>query len=123
MASKITLSDASDRVIDSTVPLAVSQTPAIGGVNTLTDKTIASLAGTSETLMAANANRKGIFIKAGAAAVTVNILGATAAAGAAGGNVTLSAYEKLELYGPMCPVGIIKVIGTAANYVTAFEIT
>ena len=30
---------------------------------------------------------------------------------------------KLELYGPMCPTGIINVIGTAANYVTALEIT
>ena len=94
-------------------------TPVGGGV-TYTDKTITSLSGSSQTLIAANAARKSLLFKNGATAVAVNILGGTAAIGGAG-CMTFQAYESFSLTGADCPVGAITVIGTAANYIGAFE--
>jgi len=92
----------------------------VGGGVTYTDKTITSMSGSSQTLIAANAARKSILFKNGATAVAVNILGGTAAIGGAG-CMTFQAYEGFSLTGADCPLGAITVIGTAANYIGAFE--
>ena len=92
----------------------------VGGGITYTDKTIASLSGSSQTLIAANSARKSLLFKNGATAVAVNILGGTAAIGGAG-CMTFQAYEGFALTGADCPLGAITVIGTAANYIGAFE--
>ena len=92
----------------------------VGGGVTYTDKTITSLSGSSQTLIAANAARKSILFKNGATAVAVNILGGTAAIGGAG-CMTFQAYEGFSLTGSDCPLGAITVIGSAANYIGAFE--
>lgn len=100
-------------------PLPVTSS-GIGGGITYTDKTITSATGASQTLAAANASRKSILIKNGAANAGVNITGGTAAIGGAG-TITLAAYEFFALTGADCPVGEITVITTAGNYVSAFE--
>ena len=99
-------------------PLPVTSTTVGGGV-TYADKTITSLTGSSQTLAAA-ASRKSLFIKNGAAAIGLNLLGGTAAIGGAG-TTTLLAYEGLFLSGDDCPVGDITVIGTSTNYVTCYQ--
>lgn len=92
----------------------------VGGGITYTDKTITSLSGSSQTLIAANSSRKSLMFKNGASPVAVNILGGTAAIGGAG-CMTFQAYEGFALTGADCPLGAITVIGTAANYIGAFE--
>lgn len=92
----------------------------VGGGITYTDKTITSLSGSSQTLIAANSSRKSLMFKNGASPVAVNILGGTAAIGGAG-CMTFQAYEGFSLTGADCPLGAITVIGTAANYIGAFE--
>ena len=91
-----------------------------GGGITYTDKTITSATGSSQTLAAANASRKSILIKNGAAQTGVNINGGTAAIGGAA-TLTLQPFESLFLSGPDCPVGAITVISTATAYVSALE--
>lgn len=93
-----------------------------GGGLTYTDKTITSLSGSSQTLMAANSGRRSLLIKNGDTNVAVNILGGTAAIGGAG-CLTLQPYEALFLSGVDCPLGAITIIGTAAKYCSAFETT
>lgn len=119
MASKITLADANDKVIDSTTPLPVTQS-VIGGGITYTDKTITSATGASQTLAAANTSRKSLLIKNGASPTGVNLLGTTAAIGGAA-TLTLQPYEALFLSGSDCPTGAITVISTAAAYISAYE--
>lgn len=104
-------------------PLPVTMgTPPIGGGLTATDKTITSATGSSQTLAAANANRKAILIKNGATSIGVNLLGGTAAIGGAG-TITLGPLEGLILEGAKCPVGLITVIGTASAYISCIEYT
>ncbi len=101
-------------------PLPVSESPAVGGGITYTDKTITSATGSSQTLAAANASRRCLIIKNGASPTGVNLLGGTAAIGGAG-TITLQAYESLYLSGAECPTGAITVISTAAAYISAYE--
>jgi len=85
------------------------------------DRTITSLTGSSQTLIpAATRPRKRLIIKNGAAPAGINLLGSTAVLGGAG-TMTLQAYEGITLTGADCPQGAITAIGTAANYITAFE--
>ena len=92
----------------------------VGGGVAWADKTVTSLTGTSQTLMAANAGRKGLLVKNGATSVGINILGGTAAIGGAG-TMTLQPFEGVAFVGAECPIGAITVVGTAANYCSAFE--
>lgn len=92
----------------------------VGGEVTYTDKTITSATGSSQTLAAANANRKSILIKNGASQTGVNINGGTAAIGGAA-TLTLQPYETLFMSGADCPVGAITVISTSSAYISAFE--
>lgn len=88
---------------------------------TLTDRSITSATGASQTLCpTANPNRRSLLIKNGASNTSVNLLGVTASIGAAG-TVTLVPYEGLYLSGDDCPKGVINVITVSAAYVTAFE--
>lgn len=85
-----------------------------------TDRSIANLAGTSETLMAANASRRILLIyNIGATSIAVNLTGGTASL-TAGGSVVLPAGASLVL-DRAPPVGAITVIGTANADVTAME--
>lgn len=101
-------------------PLPVSQTPAVGGAITYTDKTITSASGSSQTLAAANTSRKSLLIKNGGSATGVSLTGATAAIGGAA-TITLQPYESLFLSGADCPTGAITVISTASAYISAYE--
>lgn len=92
----------------------------VGGGVTYTDKTITNLTGSSQTLIAANPARKSLMFKNGATVVAVNILGGSAVIGGAG-CMTFQPYEGYVMEGPSCPLGTITVIGTAANYIGAFE--
>lgn len=100
----------------SAIPVTPSQP--IGG--TYTDRSIASMSGSSQQLMAANASRKILIIQNIAAAnIGVNLTGGTAAIGTAGtvtivpgGNLILDQYP---------PTSIITVIGTSTQSVTAME--
>lgn len=107
-------SDANGKLLVATTGVA------LGGAVTWSDKTITSLSGSSQTLIAANAARKGLIIKNGAVAAAINILGGTAAIGGAG-CMTLQPYEALVFTGPETPLAAITVIGTSTNYVSAFE--
>lgn len=86
------------------------------------DRTIASLSGASQSLLAASpfGYRKRIILKNGAAAAAVHMNGGTAAIGAAG-CMTLQPYEGVTLTGKDCPKGAITVIGTSTNYFSCFE--
>lgn len=86
----------------------------------LIDRSIASLTGSSQTLMEANPIRKRFIFKNGAASVGLNLKGTTAVIGGAD-TVTLLAYEGIALSGKDCPKGAITVIGTSTNYVSAYE--
>lgn len=109
-AASLSVVPASDAVFATSVP--------IGGA--YTDRSIANLAGTSETLMAANASRRLLIVSnAGATAVAVNLTGGTAALNTAG-SVTLAAGGSLVL-DTYPPTSAITVIGTAAADVTAYE--
>jgi len=85
-----------------------------------TDQSIANLSGASETLMAANANRRHLIIQNVAANnMGVNLAGGAAAIGTAG-TITLPALGSLELFN-YPPTGEITIIGTANDDVTAYE--
>lgn len=84
------------------------------------DRSIANLSGSSQTLMAANANREVLIIQNIAAnSMGVNLSGGTAAIGTAG-TITLPAGASLT-FDNSPPVGAITIIGTANDDVTAFE--
>lgn len=110
-----------DLLTNGTYKEGVSGSPIAGGI-VWADKSIASATGASQVLAAANAARKGIFIKAGAAAVGVNMTGAAAVIGGVG-TLTLQPFEWIELTGPDLIAGVlsISIITTATAYVTAFE--
>ena len=108
-ANSLSIAPASDATF------AVSQT---GG--TYTDRSIANLSGSSETLMAANtARRILIVVNESATAIAVNLTGGTAALNTAG-SVTLSPGGNLVI-DTYPPTSLIKVIGTANADVTAYE--
>lgn len=102
-----------------TTPLAVTPTAPIGGA--YTDRSIASLSGASENLMAANANRRSLTINNINAAnpIAVNLTGGAAALNTAG-SITLLAGASL-VFDQFPPSGAITVIGTALDGVTAYE--
>ena len=92
------------------------------------DKTITSLAGSSETIAAQNGNRAGLIVQnTGTAAVAVNILGGTAALGAAG-CITLSppgttvGTNSLIFLGEAVPQAAITVRGTAGQPCACLEL-
>lgn len=79
-----------------------------------------SLNGSSQQLMAANANRKALIIhNIGATAIGVNLIGGTASLTAAG-NINMPAGASLYLT-QYPPTSLVNVIGTNAANVTAFE--
>lgn len=85
-----------------------------------TNRSIANLSGTSQTLMAANANRRHLLIQNVAANnMGVNLAGGTAAIGTAG-TITLAAGASLEIWDTP-PIGAITIIGTVNDDVTAYE--
>lgn len=90
----------------------------IGGA--WTDRSIANLTGASQSLMAANANRRHLLIQNVAANnMGVNLAGGAAAIGVAG-TITITPGGYLEIF-DYPPVGAITIIGTANDDVTAFE--
>ncbi len=110
VAGATTITSGSVEVTSNVVP--------IGGA--YTNRSITSLSGASETLMAANASRRILLIhNEGATSVTVNLVGGTAVAGV-GGNITLTAGQQLKL-DVYPPTSAITVIGTATGDITAFE--
>lgn len=85
-----------------------------------TDRSIASLAGSSETLMAANTARRILIVyNIGATAIAVNLTGGAASL-TAGGSVVIAAGGSLIL-DSAAPTALIKIIGTASAAVTAYE--
>jgi len=103
-------------IADPNVNRQGSVTTSLGNV----DYSITALSGISQLLVpAATRPRKRLIIKNGAAPCGVNLLGGTAVLGGAG-TVTLQAYEGMVFTGDDCPQGAITVIGTIANYITAF---
>lgn len=105
----------------SPLPVTVG-TASAGGGYTQTDRTVTSATGASQVLMAANASRKAVLIKNGAANAGINLAGGTALIGGAG-TITLAPFEGLYLEGAACPVGAITAITTAAAYISAIEYT
>lgn len=104
--------------IASMTPLLVTPSVPVGG--TYTDRSIANLAGTSETLMASNASRKVLVVyNIGATSVAVNLTGGTASL-TAGGSVVLQAGGSLVL-DTYPPSSAITIIGTTNADVTAYE--
>jgi len=90
----------------------------IGGA--WTNGSIANLSGASQTLFAANTDRRHLVIQNIAAnSMGVNLAGGTAAIGTAG-TITLTAGAMLELFN-YPPTSAITIIGTANDDVTAFE--
>lgn len=83
-----------------------------------TDKSIASVSGSSETIAAANTSRRKLFIYNPSNTIyTVNVVGgATAVAGAAG-TVALNPGDWIEID----HTAIVTGIGTAAAKLTAYE--
>lgn len=90
----------------------------IGGA--WTNGSIANLSGASQSLFAANANRRHLFIQNIAANnMGVNLAGGAAAIGTAG-TITLTPGSALELFN-YPPTSAITIIGTVNDDVTAFE--
>lgn len=99
-------------------PFLVTPSVPVGG--TYADRSIANLAGTSETLMASNASRKVLIIyNIGATALAVNLTGGTASL-TVGGSTVLQAGGSLVL-DTYPPTSAITIIGTANADVTAYE--
>jgi len=85
-----------------------------------TDRSIANLSGSSQTLMAANFRRRILIIhNPSANAMAVNLVGGTAALNTAG-SIELAAGERLVI-DRHCPQSAITIIGTANDDVTAYE--
>jgi hypothetical protein len=107
--------------IDSSTPVDVAVTNQPAQQGAYTDRSIASLSGSSEQLMPANANSRFILISNANAVnpIAVNLTGAAAALNTAG-SMTLLAGEFLRIDN-FPPNSIITVIGTAADIVTAYE--
>jgi hypothetical protein len=86
----------------------------------LTDRSIANLSGSSETLMVANPRRRILIIhNIGATAIAVNLTGGTASL-TVGGSINLAAGASLIL-NRHCPSSAITIIGTLNADVTAYE--
>lgn|SRR3990167_183024 len=99
--------------------IAQRQTTAMTGV-AYTDRSIANLSGSSETLMAANTARRvlGLY-NIGATAVGINLTGGTASL-TVGGSVVIQAGGSIIL-DQNAPVGAVTIIGTLNADVTAWE--
>lgn len=104
------------------LPVTAGGVPPLAGGLTATDKTITSATGSSQTLMAANANRRAVMIKNGNSNTGVSLTGGTAAIGGVG-TFTLGPLEGIYLDGASCPTSTITVISTAAAYIFATEYT
>lgn len=88
---------------------------------TYTDKTITSMSGSSQTLIASNAARKSIVIQnTGNANIGVSLSGGTAVIGGAA-TITLTPGTSYTTGGDFVPTNAITVIGTAGQAVAAFE--
>jgi hypothetical protein len=92
---------------------------------TFRDCSIASLSGSSTSMLVANPSRKYLFVmNTGTSNVGVNLAGGTAAIAGAG-TVTLVPGASLELPKSgstnLMPTGIVTVIGTAAQPVVCYE--
>ena len=99
-------------------PLPVAAGTGAGGA--YTDRSVANATGATQQLMAANANRKVLGIQNNAAnPIAVNFLGGAAALNTAG-SVTLSPGQLL-LLDNYPPVGVVNLIGTLNDDVTAWE--
>lgn len=96
--------------------------PAVGGGVAYTDKTITSLAGSSEPLAAANAKRRVLVIQ-NTGNADIGVRWAVAGTAAIGGAVTmtLAAGQPLTLSGAECPITEVTVIGTAGQPVFCVE--
>lgn len=92
----------------------------IGGGITWGAPTAVTLTGSSQTLIAANANRKAIQVinRIGNAQVSYDLAGGTVTLI---GGVQMSAGQRDWYTGAECPVGAITIIGTAAQLVTYIE--
>jgi len=100
--------------------LRASPVPVSMGGTAYTDRSIASLTGSSQSLAAANANRKILFItNPGATEIWVNLVGGAAVANGAG-SVPILPNGSI-LLDTSAPTGAINVIGTAGAVVTAYE--
>ena len=87
---------------------------------TYTNRSIANLAGSSETLMAANPRRRIMIIhNPSANPMAVNLVGGTAALNTAG-SIEIIAGGTLVIDNH-CPQSAITIIGTANDDVTAYE--
>ncbi len=105
--------------VDASNPLPVTGAITISGV-AYTDRSIANLSGASETLMAANADRRVLGLhNIGATAVAVNLTGGAASL-TVGGSVVIQAGGSIVL-DQNAPVGAITIIGTLNADVTAWE--
>lgn len=86
----------------------------------LTDRTITSLSGASQALLAANGQRNYLLIEnTGNANVGINLVGGTAIIGGAG-TVTLTPNGSLEFVN-WIPQGAITVIGTSGQALACLE--
>lgn len=92
-----------------------------GGI-AYTDKTITSLAGSSETLAAANTSRK-VLVVQNTGNADVGVRWATAGTAAIGGaaTMTLTPGQPITLSGAECPTVAVTVIGTAGQPVFCVE--
>lgn len=108
-------------IVDDSVPIdvAVTNAPALQGAYTPT--AIVALSGASENLFAANANRRFLSVTNINAAnpIGINLAGGVAAIGATG-TITIPFGQtfRIDNYPPN---GVITIIGTAADLVTAYE--
>lgn len=86
----------------------------------LIDKSIVSLSGSSQTLVAANESRQVLIIMNTSAAdnIGVNLAGGTAAIGGTG-TITLEPYGSIVL-DTFVPTGQINVIGTSGQPVVCY---
>lgn len=93
----------------------------VGGGITWGAPTGVTLTGASQTLIAANANRKGLMIinRNGNATVSYDLAGGTVTL--AGGIQMAAGFQRDWYTGSDCPVGAVTIIGTAAQLVTYVE--
>ncbi len=115
--------DASRRVIitgEAAAPVPVASVVPVGGGITWGAPTAVTLTGSSQTLAAANANRKAIQIinRTGNSQVSYDLAGGTVTLI---GGFQMSPGQRDWYTGADCPVGAVTIIGTAAQLVTVVE--
>ncbi len=98
--------------------VTVSNQPVLNGA--ITNRSLAQT-GASVALMAANANRRILYVRNDAATdAAINMVGGAAALIGLG-SITLKPNQWVQFDGMFCPTGAINSIGTAAAPLTAFE--